>query len=215
MKMVSPMADREDDLPVKTHDGAILDLAKTLINSIVKDSENAHGDTPRDRLKFQVKERSDPTLVGAINALATYGMARAAERQATAMESIAKTAKATAMVETVDANAQAMVDQRESKRDYLATTYSLSPRLLSLLWAMRGMLMDASVRSLSRPDRFDPYRRLSTDEIAWSLRIAPDEFLYGLPRTANDEIDYGLLEEFDIMHYGGTPDAPDDWMYGG
>lgn len=209
------MAETDDDLPVKTHDGAILDMVKMVINSIVKDSENAHGASERERLKNQIKLRSDPAMVGAINALSTYGMARAAERQATAMESIAKTAKGMAMVDTVDTNAQAMVDLRESKRDYLATTYSLSPRLLSLLWAMRGMLMDASVRSLSRPDRFDPYRRLSTDEIAWSLRVATDEFLADLPRTATDEIDYGLLEEFDIMHYGGTPDAPDDWMYGG
>lgn len=205
----------DDDLPVKTHDGAMLDLAKTLINSIVKDSETAHGATHRERLKNQVKLRSDPAMVSAISALATYGMARAAERQATAMESIAKTAKATAMVETVDSNAQAMVDQREPRRDYLATTYSLPSEYLTLLWSMRGMLMDASIKSLSRPDRFDPYRRLSTEEIAWSLRMSQDDLWSLLPRRPNGTVDYDLLEAFDLMHYGGTPDAPDDWMYGG
>lgn len=209
------MADRDDDLPVKSHDGMVLDLAKTLINSIVKDSETAHGETPRDRLKFQVKERSDPTMVGAISALSTYGLAKAAERQAAAMEAMVKVANRTVMNETVDATAQAMVDQREPKRDYLATTYSLEPRLLMLLWAIRGMLVDASVRSLSKPDRFDPYRRLTTEEIAWSLRLTADDLIAALPRTSVGEIDYGLLEDFDIMRYGGTEEEPDIWLYGG
>lgn len=209
------MVDTDADLPVKTHDGAILDMVKMVINSIVKDSESAHGDTPREKVKNQIKLRSDPATVGAINALSSYAHARAAERQATAMESIAKTVKATAMVETVDTNAQAMVDLREPKRDYLATTYSLPTETLALLWSVRGMLMDASVRSLSKPERFDPYQRLTTDEIAWSLRLTSDEFIARLPRRPNGEIDYGLLEEYDLMHYGGTDDKPDDWLYGG
>jgi hypothetical protein len=209
------MADADDDLPVKSHDGAVAEWCKMLINSIVKESEDAHGDTPRERLKNQIKHRSDERMVGAITALSTYVAARAAERQAMAMESLAKTANKWQMAETVDTNAQAMVDQREPRRDYLATTYSLPTETLALLWSIRGMLMDASVKSLSRPDRFDPYRRLTTEEIAWSLRTSPDELWSALPRIPSNEIDFPLLEEFDIIHYGGTPEQPDDWMYGG
>ena len=109
-------------------------------------------------------------------------------------------------------------NQRESKRDYLATTYSLPMPVLTLLWAMRGMLMDASIKALSRPDRFDPYRRVTTEEIAWSLRLSVDDFYLLLPRTSQSggiDFDFSLLEEFDILHYGGTDIAPDDWMYGG
>lgn len=209
------MVDPDGDLPVRTHDGAVLDLVKTLINSIVKDSETAHGDTPRDRLKFQVKERSDPTMVGAITALSTYGMARAAERQAAALETVAKVANRIQMRDTVDETAQAMVDLREPKRDYLATTYSLDPNTLMLLWSIRGMLVDASLRSLSKPERFEPYNQVTTEEIAWSLRVEPRFVIENLPRRSSGNIDYALLEEFDIYHYGGTEHEPDIWLYGG
>jgi hypothetical protein len=131
------------------------------------------------------------------------------------LEALAKTASKLQVADSLDTNAQAIVDQRESKRDYLATTYSLPFKTLAVLWAMRGMLMDASIKSLSRPERFDPYRRLSTEEIAWSLRLAPEGLWESLPKTADGAIDYEILEDFDIMHYGGTDDAPDDWLYGG
>lgn len=210
------MAETDDDLPVRTHDAAIFELAKSLINSIVKESEEVHGETPRDRLKNQIKYRTDEKMVGAIGALSSYLQAKSSDRQATAMESLAKTASRWSMAETVDATAQAIVDQRESKRDYLATTYSLPPLTLALLWAIRGMLMDASVKSLSRPDRFDPYRRLSTEELAWSMRLTPEELWEGLPRVnGHGPIDYDVLEDFDLMHYGGTEMKPDDWVYGG
>lgn len=201
-----------------THDGAILDLCKTLINSIVSDSETVHGDTPRERLKNQVKHRSDPNMVGAIAALSTYGLARATERQATATEMVAKAMgrlRSNGGDDTVDETAAAMVELREPKRDYLATTYSLPTDLLLLLWSVRGMVMDASVRSLSKPERFEPYRVLKTDEIAWSLRMEPRSFIERLPRMADGSIDYDLLEDFGLMHYGGSPEAPDDWLYGG
>lgn len=214
------MADPTVDPMVKqSHDGAILDLCKTLINSIVSDSETVHGDTPRERLKNQVKHRSDPNMVGAIAALSTYGLARATERQATATEMVAKAMGRLqpngADNGTVDETAAAMVEMREPKRDYLASTYSLPTDLLLLLWSVRGMVMDASVRSLSKPERFEPYRVLKTDEIAWSLRVEPRSLVERLPRMADGSIDYDLLEDFGIMRYGGTPDEPDDWMYGG
>lgn len=209
------MAETDDDLPIKTHDGAIYGLCKSLINAIVKESETAHGETARDKLKNQITHRTNPEMVGAIEAFSTYLLAKATDRQATAMETLARSAQAMAMAETVDTTAQAMVDQREPKRDYLASTYSLPSDTLALLWSVRGMLMDASVKSLSRPDRFDPYRRLSTDEISWSLRLEPHQFIERLPRTVSGGIDYGLLESFDLMHYGGTVDAPDEWCYGG
>ena len=211
------MAEPDDDLPVPTHDESIMRLVKSLINGEVAASTSAHGGTERERLRNHMKARADDTVMGSITGLSAWLTARAADRQATAMESLAKTASRWSMAESVDTNAQAMVDQREPKRDYLATTYSLSPTTLSLLWAMRGMVMDASVKSLSRPDRFDPYRRLTTAEIAWSLRLTPEQLIVELPRIdgSDGKIDYGLLEEFDIMHYGGTPEQPDDWMYGG
>lgn len=209
------MPETDEDLPVKTHDSAVAELCKMLINSVVKDSEGAYGDTPRDRLKYQVKQRSDDSMMGALGAFSTYLAARAAERQATAMESLAKTANRWQLTENLDTSAQAIVDQREPKRDYLASTYSFDTDTLALLWSIRGMLMDASVKSLSRPDRFDPYRRLTTEEIAWSLRISPEELWSRLPRNPREEIDFSLLEEFDIYHYGGTSVNPDDWMFGG
>lgn len=204
-----------DDLPTRSHDSAIMELCKMLINSVVIDSESSHGDSPREKLKNHVKQRSDDSMMGALSALSAYLNVRAAERQATALESLARTASRLQLSESDDTNAQAIVDAREPKRDYLATTYSLPSTTLSLLWAMRGMLMDASVKSLSRPDRFDPYRRLTTAEIAWSLRVTEDDLWAELPRTPEGGIDFDLLEAFDVMHYDGTATHPDGWMYGG
>lgn len=202
-----------DDLPVPTHDDAISSLVKSLINSVVKDSESAYGDTPREKLKNQIKQRSDDSMMNGITALSTYLLAQASNRQAAALESLSRTATRLQFHESD--NAQAIVDSRESKRDYLATTYSLPPAELSLLWAMRGMLIDASIKSLSRPDRFDPYRRLTTEEISWSLRITPVLLYSGLPRNDEGDIDFALLEDFDIVYYDGTPEEPDGWMYNG
>ncbi len=206
----------DPEAPAKTHTDAILELAKTLLNSIVKDSEKVdHVSTPMEKLKVQVKDRSDPAMVGAISALSAYGQARASERMATAMETIAKTVKATATDAAVDTNATAMIDLREPKREYLATTYRLDSHTLSLLWAIRGMLIDAALKSLSVPSRFDPYLVTTTEQLAYSLKLDPEDLLELLPKNTKGEIDYRLLEEFEIMRYGGTDEAPDDFMYGG
>jgi hypothetical protein len=201
--------------PQKTYDGSIGDMVKSLINSIIKDSQDTYGDTPLEKVRNQLKFNTGGDTLAGITALSAYMSARSSERQATALEALAKTASKLQVADSLDTNAQAIVDQRESKRDYLATTYSLPFKTLAVLWAMRGMLMDASIKSLSRPERFDPYRRLSTEEIAWSLRLAPEGLWESLPKTADGAIDYEILEDFDIMHYGGTDDAPDDWLYGG
>jgi hypothetical protein len=201
--------------PQKTYDGSIGDMVKSLINSIIKDSQDTYGDTPLEKVRNQLKFNTGGDTLAGITALSAYMSARSSERQATALEALAKTASKLQVADSLDTNAQAIVDQRESKRDYLATTYSLPFKTLAVLWAMRGMLMDASIKSLSRPERFDPYRRLSTEEIAWSLRLAPEGLWESLPKTADGGIDYEILEDFDIMHYGGADDAPDDWLYGG
>ena len=117
--------------------------------------------------------------------------------------------------ETANTDAQAIIDGREPQREHLASTYSLSTLTLSLLWAVRGILMDASIKSLSRPDRFDPFRRVTTAEIAWTLRSTEAVFLLNLPHKIEGGIDYDLLRDFGIMRYGGTEDEPDDWMFGG
>jgi hypothetical protein len=209
------MTDSDDDIPVKTHDSAVAELCKSLINVFIKSSQDTHGDTPLEKLKNAAKYDGNEPMWSAITALSTYREAKAAERQASAMESLVKTARTLSMSETADTTAQAIVDQREPKRDYLASTYSLPTETLSLLWAMRGLLIDASIRSLSKPDRFDPYRRLSTEEIAWSLRLSPEQLTAEFPRTPDGSIDYALLEDFDLVHYGGSDDAPDDWLYNG
>jgi hypothetical protein len=201
--------------PQKTYDGSIGDMVKSLINSIIKDSQDTYGDTPLEKVRNQLKFNTGGDTLAGITALSAYMSARSSERQATALEALAKTASKLQVADSLDTNAQAIVDQRESKRDYLATTYSLPFKTLAVLWAMRGMLMDASIKSLSRPERFDPYRRLSTEEIAWSLRLAPEGLWESLPKTADGALDYEILEDFDIMHYGGADDAPDDWLYGG
>jgi hypothetical protein len=205
----------QETAPQKTYDGSIGDMVKSLINSIIKDSQDTYGDTPLDKVRNQLKFNTGGDTLAGITALSAYMSARSSERQAAALEALAKTASKLQVADSLDTNAQAIVDQRESKRDYLATTYSLPFKTLAVLWAMRGMLMDASIKSLSRPERFDPYRRLSTEEIAWSLRLAPEGLWESLPKTADGGIDYEILEDFDIMHYGGADDAPDDWLYGG
>jgi hypothetical protein len=205
----------QETAPQKTYDGSIGDMVKSLINSIIKDSQDTYGDTPLEKVRNQLKFNTGGDTLAGITALSAYMSARSSERQAAALEALAKTASKLQVADSLDTNAQAIVDQRESKRDYLATTYSLPFKTLAVLWAMRGMLMDASIKSLSRPERFDPYRRLSTEEIAWSLRLAPEGLWESLPKTADGAIDYEILEDFDIMHYGGTDDAPEDWMYGG
>lgn len=198
-----------------TYDVAISDMVRALISDLVDEAQQlGHGETPREKIRSHLKFNAGENLLHGITALSGYIQARASERQAAALESLAKTAGKLQVAESLELGGQAIVDQRESKRDYLATTYSLPTETLSLLWAMRGMLMDASVKSLSRPDRFDAYRRVRTEEIAWSLRLTPGVFVSMLPRTESG-IDYALLEEFDVMRYGGTDDLPDDWMYGG
>lgn len=208
------VSETEEELP-PTHDEAIGALIKSLINGEVAASKDAFGDTPRDRLRNHMKNRANDTVMGSIVGLSAYLQARAAERQATAMEKVARTVSTTATASREDVTAQAIVDEREPRRDYLATTYSLPFKTLALLWAMRGMVMDAAIKSLSRPERFDPYLRVSTEDIAWSLRLAPEGLWSALPRNPRGEIDYRLLEEWDIVHYGGTSEQPDDWMYGG
>lgn len=201
--------------PSKTYDGSIGDMVKSLINSIIKDSQKTYGDTPLDKIRNQLQFNTGGNTLEGITALSAYLTAKATERQAIAMESLAKTASKLQVAESLEPAGQAIIDQRESKRDYLATTYSLPSATLSLLWAMRGMLVDASIKSLSRPDRFDPYRRVTSEEIAWSLRITPQALWSMLPRDTDGMVDYALLEEFDILRYGGSEEQPDDWMYGG
>lgn len=201
--------------PSQKYDISIGDMTKLLINAIIKDSENSYGDTPMEKIRYQLRHGTGNDTLGGITALSSYMAARAAERQATAMESLAKTASKLQVADALDTSGQAIVDDRESKRDYLATTYSLPTELLSFLWAIRGMLIDGSLKSLSKPAQFEPYRRVTTEEIAWTLRMTEQQFYDRLPRTPQGEIDYSILQEFDILHYGGTDERPDNWMYGG
>lgn len=198
-----------------SYDATILSMVKLLINDLVTESQKTTGDTERERLRNHLKFQAGEGTLHGITALSAYMSARAAERQAAATESLAKAVGKIQTAETVNTDAQAIIDGREPRRDYLASTYSLPPETLSLLWAMRGMLMDASIKSLSRPDRFDPFRKLKTEEIAWSLRMTSADLLAKLPLCSLGGIDYGVLEAFGIMHYGGTGQDPDDWMYGG
>lgn len=200
---------------VKTYDGSISDMVKSLINSVIKDSQETHGETPLEKIRNELKYNTGGDTLAGITALSSYITARAQERQAVAMESLAKTASKLQMADSLESDGQSIIDQRESKRDYLATTYSLPTHVLSLLWAVRGMLLDASLKSLSKPTQFEPYRRVTTEEIAWTLRMTPEQFLSALPLTSAEYIDYDLLEDFDIYHYSDTDSGPDDWMYGG
>lgn len=208
------MTETTEEAP-RNHDQTVAQLCRLLINSVIKESATAHGENERERLTFHVKNRTDDSMMGALTAFAAHRSAQAAERQAAAMETVAKAMNTMALSESNDLTAQAIVDEREPKRDYLATTYSLPTETLMLLWSVRGMLMDASVKSLSRPDRMDPYRKVTTEELAWSLRMTPEQFWQALPQDGKGGRAFDLLEAFDIMHYGGTDDEPDDWMYGG
>lgn len=199
----------------KPHESAIIDLAKSLINDLLKESEKGIGDNSLDRIIKHVKFGGADATMASISALSAYAHAKAAERQANAIESLAKTASKLQIADQLDSGGQAIVDSRESKRDDLATTYSLPTDTLTLLWALRGILVDASIKSLSKPDRFDPYRRVSTEDIAWTFRVSPEGFWAMLPRNAAGSIDYALLEAFDILNFGGSLDEPDDWLYGG
>lgn len=201
----------------KDLDTSFSELCKTLLNAFVKKSQDMHGDTALTKLQNAVKYEGNEAMWDGITAISTYLSARSQERQAQALESIASTVASQQRADAASTDAQAIIDQRESKRDYLATTYSLPTPMLMFLWAIRGMLVDASLKSLSRPNSFEPYQRLTTAELAWSLRLTSDQFIEALPRRGDDDhsIDYRLLEEFDIMHYGGTDDEPEDWMFGG
>jgi hypothetical protein len=199
----------------KPYEGAIIDLAKNLITDLLKESQKGIGDSPLEKIMHHVKYGGADATMASISALSAYAHAKAAERQADAIEALAKTANKLQIADQIETAGQAIVDERESKRDYLASTYSLPTHTLTLLWALRGMLVDASIKSLSKPDRFDPYRRVSTDEVAWTLRMSPEQFWDALPRHSDGAIDYSLLEAFEILHYGGTVSEPDQWIYGG
>jgi len=190
-------------------------MLKALINDIVEEAQDAHGKTPREKIRTHLKYGAGENTMHAITAMSAYGTFRAAERQAAATEALAKTVAKLQVADSVDVKGQAIVDLRQSKRDYLATTFSLPTEQLSLLWAIRGMLIDASLKALSKPDRFEPYMRVTTEEIAWTLRISSEKIIEQLPRTSSGHIDFALLEEFDIMHYTDDDDGPDNWMYGG
>lgn len=203
-----------DETP-KTYDGSISDLLRALINDLIADSQKTTGDTPREKIKNHFKFQAGEGTLNAITALSSYATAKAAERQADAVESLAKSVASMETEASAESNGQAIIDQRDSKREFLATTYSLPFTTAALLWSIRGMLLDASLKSLSKPERFEPYRRVTTDEIAWTLRVPATEVIELLPRTDQGTIDFELLEEFDIYHYGGTDEFPNDWMFGG
>lgn len=201
--------------PAKTYDGSIADLAKSLITDLIKESQDKHGTTPLERIVTHVKYGGADASMASIQALSTYAQAKAAERQADAMEALAKTASRLQIADQVESGVtNSIVEQRESRREYLASNYSLPSTTLQLLWAVRGILVDASIKALSHPERFEPYRKVTTDELAWALRMSPEELLSTLPRFG-EQYDYTLLEEFGIVHFDGTDEVPDGWMYGG
>ena len=201
------------------YDDSIGVLAKALINALIAEAHEDRNETSDiDKIRGHLAFGPTGQTVEGITALSSYMAARAAERQADALESVAKTVGKIQESETANSDAQAIVDGREPRRELLASTYSLPSNTLSLLWAVRGMLMDASIKSLSRPDRFDPFRKVTTAEIAWSLRLSELDFYTLLPRTPSSgglDFDFDLLQDFGIMHYGGSDTEPDDWMYGG
>lgn len=208
------MTEPSPNTPEPTHDSAIAELCKSLINLFIRESAKAHGDTPMDKMKSAARYDGNEAMWSGITALSAYQQARAAERQAVALETIARNAADQQRTTSANTDAQALIDQRKPLRDHLATTYSLPTKQLSLLWAMRGMLMDAAIKSLSRPASFEPYERVSTEEVAWSLRMTVADFYATLPHQ-DDGIDFRLLEEFGIFSYSSDPARPDDWMYGG
>lgn len=197
-------------------DKAIDEITRALIGTFIREvEEHSYGDAPIDKIRsYLITSKSEKLLEG-VGDLSKYLAAHAAERQAKALEQIAAHVSAQQIAAETSTRTQAITEGRESKLEYLTLTYSLPSRLLMLLWAMRGILMDASIKSLSVPDRLDPYRRVTTEELSLALRMSPDEFLAILPKDASGSTDFDLLEEFDILHYGGTDEFPDDWMYGG
>jgi hypothetical protein len=197
-------------------DKAIDEITRALIGTFIRNvEEHPYGDSPIEKIRNYLIQTKSEKLLEGVSDLSEYLTARAAERQAKALEQIAAHVSAQQVAAETSTRTQAITQDRESKLEYLTLTYSLPSSLLSLLWAMRGILMDASIKSLSVPDRLDPYRRVSTEEMALALRISPTELIGLLPRDGESAIDFDLLEDFDILHYGGTDDAPDDWLYGG
>lgn len=197
-------------------DQAIDEITRALIGTFIKEVEgNSYGDTPLDKIRNYIALSKSEKLLEGVADLSAYLAAHAAERQAKALEQIAAHVSAQQIATETSTRTQAITESRESKLEYLTSTYSLPTVYLSLLWAMRGILMDASIKSLSVPERLDPYRRVTTDEMAFALRMTPEDFIAALPQDTDGSIDFDLLEEFDVLHYGGTDEAPNDWMYGG
>lgn len=197
-------------------DKAIDEITRALIGTFIKEVENTpYGDSPIEKIRnFLTLHKSEKLLEG-VGDLSKYLAAHAAERQAKALEQIAAHVSAQQIATESSTRTQAITENRESKLEYLTLTYSLPTPLLTLLWAVRGILVDASIKSLSVPERLDPYRRVTTEELSLALRMSPTDFLAALPRDADGSIDFDLLEDFDILHYGGNDEAPDDWLYGG
>jgi hypothetical protein len=197
-------------------DKAIDEITRALIGTFIKEVEELpYGDTPIAKIRnYLIQSKSEKLLEG-VGDLSRYLAAHAAERQAKALEQIAAHVAAQQVAAETRTRTQAITQGRESKLEYLTLTYSLPTQLLTLLWAMRGVLMDASIKSLSVPDRLDPYRRVTTQEMSLAVRMSPEEFLAALPKDGTGSIDFDLLEDFDILHYGGTDERPDDWIYGG
>jgi hypothetical protein len=158
----------QETAPQKTYDGSIGDMVKSLINSIIKDSQDTYGDTPLEKVRNQLKFNTGGDTLAGITALSAYMSARSSERQAAALEALAKTASKLQVADSLDTNAQAIVDQRESKRDYLATTYSLCcGRCVACSWtppSSRCPDRSASIRTdVSQPKR-------SPGHFVWPLR---------------------------------------------
>lgn len=200
-----------------TTDQAISTLIRSMISALIARSrEEDYGKTPLEKLEYTLTDRTkSESLLKGINSFTEFLAARAAERQAKALETIAAQGATHRIVSEANQTAQAIIDAREPKREHLALTYSLPPEMLTHLWAMRGIVMDAAVKSLSRPDRFDPYGKVYTDDMAYTLRLSTDEFLARLPRKNDGSLDVELLDAFDIRYYGGSTNQPDEWMYGG
>lgn len=200
----------------KVADQAIDEITRALIGTFIKNvEEHPYGDSPLEKIRnYLIQSKSEKLLEG-VSDLSDYLHARAAERQAKALEQIASYVSVQKAAVESTTRTQTIAEERESKLEYLTITYSFPSDVLSLLWAMRGILMDASVRSLSVPNRLDPYRRVTTEEIALALRLSPGELIEALPRNPEGQIDFELLEDFAIIHYGGTDVFPDDWVFGG
>jgi hypothetical protein len=200
----------------KTQVDAVERLATQLLTGLVKDSQDkGFGATPVEKIRSLFKDNTSGDTLAGITALSEYLSAHHAGRQATALETIAKEIEKSSAAGSSEVAGQAIIDARVSKREALASEHSLPSPTLSLLWALRGIVVDAAIRALSRPDRFDPYPHVTTEEMAWTFRVTPEAFWEMLPRNSGGDIDYSLLEAFDILHYGGTDEYPDAWMYGG